>query len=248
MKNKQAVSQGQNPNDALTKRHFLFWCQAIYSWCDLCFRPVTGSAKRIRGLEISFHYFLMNIGKAASFTRGLWLQHNCQVIVKEMRSVEAELRELWSHMGRRGKRYDSDGKHMVVHLQAALARFPGLEKDPCISIEPLFKEISEKQLDFNKLFTVMRALGSISMWAQTELLKPTSCSKACKPFVQFLLPLTGQQATLQELLSNPVRTPQQPISKLPRAQPSLSASLSWNAPFDINHTFFSPQRSWILEH
>lgn len=248
MKNKQAISQGQNPNDVLTKNNFLFWCQVIYSWCDLYFQPVTGSAKRIRGLELSFHYFLMNTGKAASFTPGLWLQHNCQVIVKEMRSAEAELRELWSHMGRRGKWYDSDVKHMVVHLQVALARFPSLEKEPCISREPLFREISQKQLYFNKLFKVMRALGSISVWAQTALLKRTSCSESCKPLVQFLMPLTGQQATLQELLSNPVRTPQQPISKLPRAQPSLSASLSWNAPFDINHTYFSPQRSWILEH
>lgn len=157
MKNKQAISQGQNPNDELTKKNFLFWCQVIYSWCDLYFQPVTGSAKRIRGLELSFHYFLMNIGKTASFTPGLWLQHNCQVIVKEMRSAEAELRELWNHMGHRGKWYDSDIKHMAVHLQVALARFPSLEKALHFKRATLQRELSKAVL----LQQVVQGNGSL---------------------------------------------------------------------------------------
>lgn len=60
-----------------------------------------------------------------------------------------------------------DIKHMVVHLRAALARLPGLEKNPCISTAPFFKEISQKELHSNK-FTAMRAVQALWVQAKCE--------------------------------------------------------------------------------
>lgn len=60
-----------------------------------------------------------------------------------------------------------DVKHMAAHLWAALARLPGLQKNPCISKAPVFKEIPQKELHSNK-FTALRAMQDLWVQAKCE--------------------------------------------------------------------------------
>lgn len=81
-------------------------------------------------------------------------------------------RAIW---GTEANDMDPDIKHMVVHLQVALARFPGLEKNPCISTTPVFKEISQKELQ-QALWAQPKCEHTLSFWKEPRV--PNSLMKA----------------------------------------------------------------------
>lgn len=55
-----------------------------------------------------------------------------------MKLNRANYRAIW---GTEANDRGPDVKHMAVHLQAALAGLLGLEKNPCISTAPVFKDL-----------------------------------------------------------------------------------------------------------
>lgn len=63
-----------------------------------------------------------------------------------MRSAEAESSELQRHMAAEADDMDPDTKHMVIHLQRALARLAAPGNNPCISTAPLFRDVSKGAL------------------------------------------------------------------------------------------------------
>lgn len=54
---------------------------------------------------------------------------------------------------------DSDVKHMAVHLQVALARFPGLEKNPCISNRTTLQRDLSKAAPLQQVIHSNESLG-----------------------------------------------------------------------------------------
>lgn len=66
-----------------------------------------------------------------------------------MKPNRANYRAIW---GTEANDMGPDIKHMAVHLRAALARLPGLEKNPNFSTAPVFKEISSQKREPCKPF------------------------------------------------------------------------------------------------
>lgn len=59
-----------------------------------------------------------------------------------MKPNRANYRAIW---GTEANDMGPDIKHMAVHLRAALARLPGLEKNLSFSTAPVFNEISSQK-------------------------------------------------------------------------------------------------------
>lgn len=77
------------------------------------------------------------------------MQHNLWFIIKETRSAETELSEVQGHMGAEGNDINADIKHMVAHLQRALAGLPSGETSPASQQHLLFKAVSQKEPSFS---------------------------------------------------------------------------------------------------
>lgn len=131
---------------------------------------------------------------------------------------------------------------MAVHLRAALARLPGLEKNPCISTAPVFKEISQKELHSNK-FTATRAVQALWVQAKCEhILRfwkgPRVPPKVFTP-VSYALHRPGRKSSGTTLQS--CHGPRATISKLPKR---TELNIAFQLPFhDLTHNgyiFFSP--------